>query len=257
MGGVPGTKEGSESWTTVGKCTSAHHRRGPQRPLQAGGPAQHAFRILQGDGSWPRVGGKRARAGRVRGGDTRPPEGGGQRGGGGWAGGAWRHCKLRITSSAVCEGRSAAVPGLREMPSGPLTGGVMEPGAGCAAHRRSIRKVSSVAGSARTMSGSLSMCSPSRVKGSILSSSRGNWLSESKLTSPTPASVLVSSLDRLGGDSPVTGREGTQDEQESQRGPGSLFPCPAPPWLLSMLREEGLGPHQRCLSGGSLSREHW
>lgn len=82
MGGVPGTKEGSESWTTVGKCTSAHHRRGPQRPLQAGGPAQHAFRILQGDGSWPRVGGKRARAGRVRGGDTRPPEGGGQRGGG-------------------------------------------------------------------------------------------------------------------------------------------------------------------------------
>lgn len=49
---------------------------------------------------------------------------------GGWAGGAWRHCKLRITSSAVCEGRSAAVPGLRETPSGPLTGGVMEPGLG-------------------------------------------------------------------------------------------------------------------------------
>lgn len=197
---------------TVGKCTSAHRRRGPQRPLQAGGPAQHVFRILQGDGSWPRVRVERARAGRVRGGDTRPPEGGGQLGGGtgGWAGSAWRHCKLRITSSAVCEGRSAAVPGLRETPSGPLTGGVMEPGAGrrragCAAHRRSIRKVSSVAGSARTMSGSLSMCSPSRVRGSILSSSRGNWLSESKLTSPTPASVLVSSLDRLGGDSPVTG----------------------------------------------------
>lgn len=32
--------------------------------------------------------------------------------GGGLAGGAWRHCKLRITSSAVGEGRSVAVPGL-------------------------------------------------------------------------------------------------------------------------------------------------
>lgn len=38
----------------------------------------------------------------------------------------------------------------------------------------SILNVSSVAGSASTMSGSLSMCSPSRVSGSIFSSSRGN-----------------------------------------------------------------------------------
>lgn len=68
----------------------------------------------------------------------------------------------------------------------------------------SILNVSSVAGSASTMSGSLSMCSPSRVSGSIFSSSRGNWVSASKLTSPTPASELVSSLERLGGDSPVT-----------------------------------------------------
>lgn len=71
-------------------------------------------------------------------------------------------------------------------------------------YSRSILKVSSVAGSVRTISGSLSMCSPSRVKGSILSSSRGNWESESKLTSPTPAKELVSSFDKLGGDSPVT-----------------------------------------------------
>lgn len=68
----------------------------------------------------------------------------------------------------------------------------------------SIRNVSSVAGSASTMSGSLSMCSPSRVRGSIFSSSSGNWVSASKLTSPTPARELVSSLERLGGDSPVT-----------------------------------------------------
>lgn len=41
----------------------------------------------------------------------------------GWVGrGAWRHCKLRITSSAVGDGRSVAVPGLREMPLEPLTG---------------------------------------------------------------------------------------------------------------------------------------
>lgn len=71
-------------------------------------------------------------------------------------------------------------------------------------HSLSILNVSSVAGSASTMSGSLSMCSPSRVSGSIFSSSRGNWESASKLTSPTPARELVSSLDRLGGDSPVT-----------------------------------------------------
>lgn len=38
----------------------------------------------------------------------------------------------------------------------------------------SILNVSSVAESASTMSGSLSMCSPSRVSGSIFSSSRGN-----------------------------------------------------------------------------------
>lgn len=68
----------------------------------------------------------------------------------------------------------------------------------------SILNVSSVAGSASTMSGSFSMCSPSRVSGSIFSSSRGNWVSASKLTSPTPARELVSSLERLGGDSPVT-----------------------------------------------------
>lgn len=68
----------------------------------------------------------------------------------------------------------------------------------------SILNVSSVAGSASTMSGSLSMCSPSRVSGSIFSSSRGNCESASKLTSPTPARELVSSLERLGGDSPVT-----------------------------------------------------
>lgn len=68
----------------------------------------------------------------------------------------------------------------------------------------SILNVSSVAGSASTMSGSLSMCRPSRVSGSIFSSSRGNCVSGSKLTSPTPANELVSSLERLGGDSPVT-----------------------------------------------------
>lgn len=42
------------------------------------------------------------------------------------------------------------------------------------AYSLSILNVSSVAGSASTMSGSLSMCSPSRVSGSIFSSSRGN-----------------------------------------------------------------------------------
>lgn len=68
----------------------------------------------------------------------------------------------------------------------------------------SILNVSSVAGSASTMSGSLSMCRPSKVSGSIFSSSRGNCVSGSKLTSPTPANELVSSLERLGGDSPVT-----------------------------------------------------
>lgn len=71
-------------------------------------------------------------------------------------------------------------------------------------HSRSMRNVSSVAGSVRTMSGSLSMCSPSSVKGSIFNSSNGNWESASKLTSPTLANELVRSLERLGGDSPVT-----------------------------------------------------
>lgn len=82
--------------------------------------------------------------------------------------------------------------------------GTDPPGDPGRSHSRSIRNVSSVAGSVRTMSGSLSMCSPSKVKGSILSSSRGNWESVSKLTSPTPAKELVSSFDKLGGDSPVT-----------------------------------------------------
>lgn len=79
----------------------------------------------------------------------------------------------------------------------------------------SILNVSSVAGSASTMSGSLSMCSPSRVSGSIFSSSRGNCVSASKLTSPTPANELVSSLERLGGDSPVTERCDIRERRET------------------------------------------
>ncbi len=81
-------------------------------------------------------------------------------------------------------------------------------------HSRSMRNVSSVAGSARTMSGSLSMCSPSSVKGSIFNSSNGNWESASKLTSPTLANELVSSLERLGGDSPVTNVRQTKRSAE-------------------------------------------
>lgn len=68
-----------------------------------------------------------------------------------------------------------------------------------------------------------------------MSSSRGNWLSASKLTSPTPASVLVSSLERLGGDSPVTGG-GTQKSQLSSGSP------PHTPG-------RGIGPPQGCLLG--------
>lgn len=71
-----------------------------------------------------------------------------------------------------------------------------------AGYSRSRRKASSVAGSARTMSGSLSMCRPSSVSGSIFRSSKGNWESTSKLTSVD--SEPVRSLGRLGGDSPLT-----------------------------------------------------
>lgn len=71
-----------------------------------------------------------------------------------------------------------------------------------------------MAGSARTMSGSLSMWRPSSVSGSIFRSSRGNWESMSKLTSVDKESVR--SLGRLGGDSPLTA-EKQKDPQDHQR----------------------------------------
>lgn len=107
--------------------------------------------------------------------------------------------------------------------------------AGTATHRRSIRKVSSVAGSAKTMSGSFNIWSPSRVRGSIFSSSRGNWWSESKLTSLTPANVLLSSLERLGGDSPVTVGWGQMTglslgSREADTGPFTSHQCEKQEW---------------------------
>lgn len=45
---------------------------------QAGGPAQHAFRIFRGGWLTAWVGGESAHTGKVRGGDARPHEGGGQ-----------------------------------------------------------------------------------------------------------------------------------------------------------------------------------
>lgn len=62
----------------------------------------------------------------------------------------------------------------------------------------SLRKVSSTEGSGSTMSGSLSMLRPSRLRGSMRnSSSKGKTPSESK-HSGTVERVLLMSLDRLG-----------------------------------------------------------
>lgn len=69
-------------------------------------------------------------------------------------------------------------------------------------------------------------------------------MSESKLTSPTPASVLVSSLERLGGDSPVTGVGGTHKRL-------SFAPAPSTPTALSMLR-----PHQEAHLSGLRRKGH-
>lgn len=142
--------------------------------------------------------------------------------------GGLRRCKLRTTSFTHCTcgtGQSRCCRSSRSATTDPsaLRFG-RAPGTSViptllvsAPHSRSMRNVSSVAGSVRTMSGSFSMCSPSRVKGSILSSSRGNWESASKPTSPTPAKELVSSFDKLGGDSPVTaGRERGGRTQQSR-----------------------------------------
>lgn len=68
----------------------------------------------------------------------------------------------------------------------------------------------------RTMSGSLSMCRPSIVSGSIFRSSSGNWESMSKLTSVD--SEPVRSLGRLGGDSPLTGQKQDGKLEENKRG---------------------------------------
>ena len=73
-------------------------------------------------------------------------------------------------------------------------------------YNRSRRNVSSVAGSARIMSGSFSMWSPSRVSGSIFKSSRGNWESISKLMSEGSES-----FGKLGGDSPLTAARNNKD----------------------------------------------
>lgn len=76
--GGPGIKEGSESWTTVGRCPSAHrvaeHSAPPPEP---GGPAQHAFRILQG-GQVSREGPRGRREGLTREVDNRVGGMGGQ-----------------------------------------------------------------------------------------------------------------------------------------------------------------------------------
>lgn len=77
--GGPGTKEGSESWTTVARCTSSHHRHRARRPPRpAALPSTLSASYM----------GTREQGGRVRGGDdTRPHAGGGQSGrAGGWAG---------------------------------------------------------------------------------------------------------------------------------------------------------------------------
>lgn len=74
----------------------------------------------------------------------------------GWrlAGGAGQHCKLRTTSLAVGKGgRSIAVPRFGAVPLETA----QRQAAATATHRRSIRKVSSVAGSAKTMSGSFNI----------------------------------------------------------------------------------------------------
>lgn len=81
----------------------------------------------------------------------------------------------------------------------------------CSVHSRSARNVSSTVGSSRPMLGSLSMLSPSRLRGSIWrSSSKGNGVSAStlRLTSGMAASAPLRSLKRLELES--SGRSGQQ-----------------------------------------------
>lgn len=85
-------------------------------------------------------------------------------------------------------------------------------------HSRSARNVSSTEGSSRPMLESLNMLSPSRLRGSIWSSSsNGNGVSTLRLTSGMPASALLRSLNRL-----VLESSGRSNEREKQCGLGGV-----------------------------------
>lgn len=88
-------------------------------------------------------------------------------------------------------------------------------------HSRSARKVSSTVGSSRPILGSLSMLSPSRLRGSIWrSSSNGNGVSVStfRLTSGMTASAPLRSLKRLELESSARSRQ--QGRLGGVRAPG-------------------------------------
>lgn len=123
-------------------------------------------------------------------------------------------------------GRGAAVPllaGSQPWQAGRQTGRWV-------AHRRSVRKVSSTAGSSRPMLESLSMLSPSRLRGSICSSSsKGKGASTFRLTSGIPVRVLPSSLNRLEPESSGRGDERADEVARGPRDPQGPVPQPRGP----------------------------
>lgn len=126
--------------------------RGEGASVRTGHEARHSQPLRS---AWPQVDGRTDGqiASLVHNGLT-PGIMGGEQPGWRLAGGAGQHCKLRTTSLAVGKGgRSTAVPRFGAVPLETDQRQV----AGTATHRRSIRKVSSVAGSAKTMSGSFNI----------------------------------------------------------------------------------------------------
>lgn len=102
---------------------------------------------------------------------------------------------------SVSEARDPSSPGcsgLHALPFSFRSSAVHSPGPFRSVHSRSARNVSSTEGSSSPMLESLNMLSPSRLRGSIWSSSSsGNGVSMFRLISGMPASALLRSLNRL------------------------------------------------------------
>lgn len=99
VGGGLGMKEGSESWTTVENARPPTASWTPVPPGWRPCPTRF-LHLKRTDSSWPRVWGERACAqGGSKGATLGLPK---EVNSWGTVWGAWRHCKLRITSSAVC-----------------------------------------------------------------------------------------------------------------------------------------------------------